>query len=633
MGEIISQDVSNRLKRSLGHYTDLTSITLQLEQKANKTEISSLTSGKADITYVDTKVGAVASGSPKGVYTTLSALQTAFPTGNSNVYIVSADGKWYYWSGSTWTAGGTYLSQVNVATNFELHKQTDGWLNVNRGTDFVFTEGQALLSTDGTTSTSGAYNSSLYGVSAFIDVTGYSHVNALIQKNDGLSVAAIAFYDVSNVFISSFTDNVEASAFRLISIPSNAVKIKYCYYTDARADAKAVPRLSYIQFYNQNSLTEKNNALQTDVTKLKNRYVQSDNLFNKNAVTLGKEIQSLSGIGNNANMSYTELIPVVTGESLYAVATTSAVVAGYTFDSNKVKLNLKTFNFADNNKNDITDTNVAYVQFNVPINSLDTFMLRKKPIVRYEDYEQLSFNKVKNFNNTALNWWQDKNGDSLGDSLTGSGYFQKYVRQYFNLSKFTNHGIGGTKLSGSGNGYGASMWEDARINTLDADADFITVMGGANDNPVTIGDLTLENIDTNTYAGALNVLISKIYYKYQKLSAGYYAGITYTGVTQIPTAKNILIFLCTPFYMPNETDPYRTKNLANAVREIAKLWGIPVMDLASKSGLNSGVKDVYWASNDRVHPIEIGQRDRIVPVMIGEMENFKPVDFTKAYYV
>jgi hypothetical protein len=31
MGEIISQDVSGRLKRSLGHYTDLTSLTSQME--------------------------------------------------------------------------------------------------------------------------------------------------------------------------------------------------------------------------------------------------------------------------------------------------------------------------------------------------------------------------------------------------------------------------------------------------------------------------------------------------------------------------------------------------------------------------------------------------------------------------
>ena len=44
----------------------------------------------------------------KGVYATLALLQAAFPTGTTGVYVVAADGKWYYWLGSAWVAGGTY---------------------------------------------------------------------------------------------------------------------------------------------------------------------------------------------------------------------------------------------------------------------------------------------------------------------------------------------------------------------------------------------------------------------------------------------------------------------------------------------------------------------------------------------
>ncbi|TCM89596.1 YD repeat-containing protein [Paenibacillus sp. BK033] len=64
---------------------------------------------KADKAYVDTQLAAV-NGGPKGTYATLVALQTAFPTGNANNYLVAADGKWYYWSGTAWTAGGQYQS-------------------------------------------------------------------------------------------------------------------------------------------------------------------------------------------------------------------------------------------------------------------------------------------------------------------------------------------------------------------------------------------------------------------------------------------------------------------------------------------------------------------------------------------
>jgi hypothetical protein len=87
----------------------------QLAQKALQTDLittNTNVSKKADITYVDTKTASLASGSPKGVYTTLSALQTAFPSGNSSTYVVTADGKWYYWNGSAWTTGGVYQSTL-----------------------------------------------------------------------------------------------------------------------------------------------------------------------------------------------------------------------------------------------------------------------------------------------------------------------------------------------------------------------------------------------------------------------------------------------------------------------------------------------------------------------------------------
>lgn len=79
--------------------------------KADKTEVTSLVNDKADKTYVDTKVGNIVDGSPKGTYATLSELQTAFPTGTTGIYVVSGDGKWYFWNGSAWTAGGVYQAK------------------------------------------------------------------------------------------------------------------------------------------------------------------------------------------------------------------------------------------------------------------------------------------------------------------------------------------------------------------------------------------------------------------------------------------------------------------------------------------------------------------------------------------
>lgn len=75
----------------------------------NKTD--ALEMNKEDKTAVqalEMQVRSLSSGGPKGIYETLSALQVAKPAGDTGIYVVSADGQWYYWSGSSWTAGGVY---------------------------------------------------------------------------------------------------------------------------------------------------------------------------------------------------------------------------------------------------------------------------------------------------------------------------------------------------------------------------------------------------------------------------------------------------------------------------------------------------------------------------------------------
>ena len=46
--------------------------------------------------------------SPAGVYATLVALEEAYLTGDTHIYVVTADGHWYYWNGSVWADGGVY---------------------------------------------------------------------------------------------------------------------------------------------------------------------------------------------------------------------------------------------------------------------------------------------------------------------------------------------------------------------------------------------------------------------------------------------------------------------------------------------------------------------------------------------
>lgn len=54
--------------------------------------------------------------SPKGSYPTLVDLEAALPTGAEGIYVVTADGHWYYWDevAEEWADGGAYQAALDV---------------------------------------------------------------------------------------------------------------------------------------------------------------------------------------------------------------------------------------------------------------------------------------------------------------------------------------------------------------------------------------------------------------------------------------------------------------------------------------------------------------------------------------
>ena len=86
--------------------------------------------GKLD-SDVNSLLNNIGSMSPKGTYSTLEELQTAFPSGTDGVYLVSGNGYWYYWNGTTWTAGGIYEASVNYDGLEESIEKTNSIIGVN----------------------------------------------------------------------------------------------------------------------------------------------------------------------------------------------------------------------------------------------------------------------------------------------------------------------------------------------------------------------------------------------------------------------------------------------------------------------------------------------------------------------
>lgn len=104
--------VDNKVTELTPQINDLTA---QLAQKATRKELES-----------------VASGTPKGVFESLSDLESEHPNGTDGIFVIENTGGWYFWDGSGWQLGGTY--QTPMTTFFSTRNELiDG--NFSNGLD------------------------------------------------------------------------------------------------------------------------------------------------------------------------------------------------------------------------------------------------------------------------------------------------------------------------------------------------------------------------------------------------------------------------------------------------------------------------------------------------------------------
>lgn len=113
------------------------------ENKADKDEVAAQfqTVGQ-EINILKPKIDSLGNGSPKGTFATLTALQsdTSANTtdGKKSIYVVTSDGGWYYWNGTTWTKGGTYQSTSVADNSIALSKIDSEFYNAVNNTNIYF---------------------------------------------------------------------------------------------------------------------------------------------------------------------------------------------------------------------------------------------------------------------------------------------------------------------------------------------------------------------------------------------------------------------------------------------------------------------------------------------------------------
>lgn len=596
-----------------------------INSAASGTEVSALASQVAANTTAITNIG---SGSPKGAFPTLAALQAAFPTGTTGIYVVTADGKWYYYNGAAWTAGGTYQATAIADGSITPAKTTFyvGTLNLFNKDSTSNIPGQTMDPTTGAVSPD-----------ATRFITHYADVTALVGKRIAtyffvgttLNATATFFYDASMVFINSVNGQsiVPANARYVRSRPPIANISSVMIWTDNTTTAPTTyTPFAYVDanqvYYNSRSVSS---YIDEFGTKLAEPISVSDtsfkvgtlNLFDKdsNQIILGQTMDPSTGaVSPDPTRFITPYINVSTlvGQKIATYFMNSGVYSGtstFFYDTNKVFINSM-------NGQNVIPANCVYVRARPLISSLNDVMVwigqsaalpTEFVPFAYIDGAQVSLNGRKlDTLLAAQNSYEGKKWTSYGDSITEMNMWQPYVVDSIGIIP-TNRGVGGTMVAGDSVVVGPdtrySMNRDERINTIPTDTEVITVMGGSNDwsNGIPIG--TISDTTNTTFYGAYKIMLDKI-------------------KTRAPGVR--IIIMQPPFRDQEGTlsisgqllDQFRT-----AIRNVAYLYGYQLIDLRANAGINQTNFTTYLS--DVVHPNDAGGR-RIAEVVSGNMKLIQP---------
>ena len=110
----VQQEINNKLDAMAanGTLTNLIKNYVDPIYQAYENEINQdVTNMESQLATMNDKVNSATSGTPKGVYATVAALEAANPD-HDYIYVVTETGNWYYYNGAAWTSGGAYQSTL-----------------------------------------------------------------------------------------------------------------------------------------------------------------------------------------------------------------------------------------------------------------------------------------------------------------------------------------------------------------------------------------------------------------------------------------------------------------------------------------------------------------------------------------
>ncbi len=209
-------------------------------------------------------------------------------------------------------------------------------------------------------------------------------------------------------------------------------------------------------------------------------------------------------------------------------------------------------------------------------------------------------NSVNDNNNTDISIFSELSYISFGDSITaGAGLdvsetYPSVVADILNLEKVINKGRGGsTYVLNDGRGCIQVAVED--VAKLPSKYDIISVAGGINDWDLSNSLGTIKDYTNTTIYGSLHIIAK----------------------TLKSTYPDAFIFFMTPLKKPTfdrENDVgYILEDVANAVKDVAQIYDIPVLDLFSTSQFETADVGMSHPDCDGTHPIKEFVADYMAP--------------------
>lgn len=515
-------------------------------------------------------------------------------TDTSRIYVLTTDGHWYYYNGTTWADGGIYQAAEDSNTVEMLaeditneYKPDHSILGIVTGTGII---------------TSGMYCYAKEPVES--GKTYYLYRESQI-------------YHPSQDFLGFFVNDnctCEPIGNRIVTING----FKYLKI-EVPTDVNYIAFNTYLKSFDERDTT---------------RFGLYPTLIN----TLGYDIDLRNEIENNKSKFINNLYSIKYNYEHYFVKTISpyqTVNDNYSMAKVPVESNKTYYFYRKSGRYDIINDGIVYVNNGTVISSELLSSMQSVKTIEGHIIKEFTTpaNTTEIWFNTKLNLYDDKNSTvvsenpttlemygsdntlreqmqnlelgyrlkdkkwlTLGDSITALTY--RSTKNYHDyIAERT--GIIVTNMGDSGKGYivghssGKAMTDYVDNLTGNEGFDYITIAAGTNDNNEPLG--TFSDTGTTTVYGAIRYCVEHLIEKFPNTKIGL--------ITPLPRRSHHGIASTNQLY-----------KIVKAIEEIGADYSIPVLDQYTKSGLrpwNTTNNETFFSceqapNGDGLHPNELG---------------------------